>query len=102
MSENEGKRDRLKDEKHFKWLLPSLTSGLLMGITEVIYALSVGSLLFSGDLAPFLFLGIGTAMITAIIMLIAISLGSSIPGVTGSIQDSPSVLLAIITSGLAG
>jgi SulP family sulfate permease len=102
MSENVGFRYRLAKELQFKKLLPSLTSGALMGLTEVIYALSIGSLLFSGDLTPFLYYGIGIAMVTVIISLVVVSLGSSIPGVTGSLQDSPSVLLAIIVGGLAG
>jgi SulP family sulfate permease len=96
----EGKLHVLKEELQFRRLLPSLTLGVVMGITEVIYALSVGSLLFSGDLTPYLFRGIGVALTTATIMLIGISLGTSIRGVTGSLQDSPAVLLAIIVSSL--
>lgn len=96
----EGKLHVLKEELQLRRLLPSLTLGVVMGITEVIYALSVGSLLFSGDLTPYLFRGIGIALTTATIMLIGISLGSAIRGVTGSLQDSPAVLLAIIVSSL--
>lgn len=81
-------------------LLPCLTTGLLMGVTEVIFALSVGSLIFSGDLAAFLPYGIGMALVTTTIMLFGISLGSSVPGVTGILQDSPSVVLAVMASAL--
>lgn len=71
-----------------------------MGVTEVIFALSVGSLIFSGDLAPYLRYGIGLALVTSTIMLVGISLGSSVPGVTGILQDSPSVILAVIAAAL--
>jgi SulP family sulfate permease len=74
----------IQDEFRSKNLLPSLTSGTLMGIKEVIFALSVGSLLFSGELAPYVSYGIGIALVTQIIMLIGIALGSSVPGVLGS------------------
>jgi sulfate permease, SulP family len=85
-----------------KKLLPCLTTGVLMGVTEVIFALSVGSLIFSGDLAPYLPYGIGMALATSTVMLIVISLGSSTPGATGILQDSPSVILAVIAVALVG
>jgi SulP family sulfate permease len=83
-------------------LVPCLTTGVLMGVTEAIFALSVGSLIFSGDLAPYLPYGIGMALVTSTIMLIGISLGSSVPGVTGILQDSPSVILAVMATALVG
>jgi SulP family sulfate permease len=83
-------------------LLPSLTSGVLISVSEVIFALSMGSLIFSGPLTPYLSYGIGVALITSTIMLIAISLGSSLAGVTGILQDSSSVILAGIVAALVG
>jgi SulP family sulfate permease len=92
----------LQNELRFERLLPGLTLGVLVGITEVIFALSVGSLIFSGELAPYLSYGIGIGLVTATIMLISVSLGSSIPGVIASLQDSPSVILAVIAVALVG
>jgi SulP family sulfate permease len=83
-------------------LLPSLTSGVLISVSEVLFALSVGSLIFSGPLAPYLSYGIGIALVTSTIMLIAISLGTSLAGVTGILQDSSSVILAGIAAALVG
>jgi SulP family sulfate permease len=90
----------LWDEFQSERLLPSLTAGVLMGITEVIYALSLGSLIFSGDLGAYLSFGIGIALITPTIVLICISLGTSVPGVTGTSQDSSSLVLAVIAAAL--
>jgi len=81
-------------------LLPCLTTGVLMGVTEVIFALSVGSLIFSGELAPYLPYGIGMVLLTSAIMLVGVSLGSSAAGVTGTLQDSPSVILAVMATAL--
>ncbi len=83
-----------------KLLLASLTAGALIGISEVMVALSMGSLIFSGELAPYLSFGIGIALVTATVTLFGISLFSSVPGVIGSIQDSPSVILALMASAL--
>jgi SulP family sulfate permease len=92
----------LRDEFQSERLLPGLTSGALIGITEVIFALSVGSLIFCGELAPYLSYGIGIALATAAITLVSLSLSSSIPGVMGSSQDSSSVILAVIAAALVG
>jgi len=80
--------------------VPGLISGILLGVTEVILSLSLGSLIFSGDLARFLPYGIGMAIVTAIVMLVTISLTSLIPGVIGSTQDSTTVILAVISAAL--
>jgi SulP family sulfate permease len=93
---------RLQDEFQSERLLPGLTAGVLMGITEVIFALSLGSLIFSGELAAYVSYGIGMALITAAIVMIATSLSSSVPGVIGSTQDTSSVVLAVIAATLAG
>jgi SulP family sulfate permease len=83
-------------------VLPLLTAGILIGINEVIFAISVSSLIFSGELASNLAQGIGITLVTAIVTLISISLFSSIPGVIGSLQDSPAVILALIAVALVG
>ncbi len=82
--------------------MPSLTTGLLIGLVEVFFALSVASLLFAGDLAPYLSYGLGIALATQIIVLTVISLGSSVPGVTGSLQDTSGVILAAMAAALFG
>jgi SulP family sulfate permease len=93
---------RFRDELQSQSLLPGMTSGVLIGIKEVIFALSVGSLIFSGDLAPYLPYAIGAALVTQVVMLVTISLGSSAAGVTGGLQDSPAVILAAIAAALVG
>lgn len=92
----------LREESRPDRLLPGLISGTLFGVTEVIISLSLGSLVFSGVLAPYLPYGIGMALVTAVIMLIGISLIGQVSGVIGSTQDSPAAILAVIAAGLAG
>ena len=87
-------------DRNSRPILPLLTAGILVGINEVIFAISVSSLIFSGKLAPNLAQGIGIALVTAMVTMISIALLSSIPGVIGSLQDSPSVILALIAAAL--
>ncbi len=77
-------RGRLQDRLHPETLVPGLAAGVFMGCTEVMFALSFGSLIFSGELAPYLPQGIGMALITATVILISTSLASAVPGVIGS------------------
>lgn len=81
-------------------LFINLLLGLLIGITEVIFAISMGSLLFSGELNDYLPLSIGVALFTGMIMLVALSILGSVPIVMGTLQDSPNVIMVIIISGL--
>jgi SulP family sulfate permease len=48
----------------------------------------------------YLSFGIGIALITPAIVLIGISLGTSVPGVTGTLQDSSSLIMAVIAAAL--
>ena len=93
---------RVQDEFRSQSLLPDLTSGVLMGITEIIFALSLGSLIFSGELTVYLPYGIGMALVSAAVIMIGTSLTSRVPGVIGTTQDSPAVILAVIAAALAG
>jgi hypothetical protein len=90
----------LGDSLNLGRLLPNTMAGLLVGIGEIIFAISIGSLIFSGELLPVLPYGIGIALVTAGVTMISIALLSSIKGVIGSLQDSTSVILALIVASL--
>jgi sulfate permease, SulP family len=90
----------LQEEIGAGQLLPGLMTGALFGFTEVVFALSLGSLVFSGELARYLPFGIGIALTTAAVMMIGTALLSKVPGVISSAQDSPSVVMAVIVAGL--
>jgi sulfate permease, SulP family len=93
-------REAFRQEFRPARLVPGLVAGVVLGITEVIFSLSLGSLVFSGELAPFLAFGIGIALVTSVVMLIGISLISLVPGVIGSTQDTTSVILGVIAAAL--
>ena len=70
----------LRQELRLERLFPSLTSGLVVGIAEVIVAISFAALIFSGDLSPFVSDGIGLALFGIIITSVFIALMTSLPG----------------------
>ena len=92
----------LRKEFQPQRLLPALVMGTITGTIEVIYALSLASLIFNGDLASFLPYGFGISLISSVVLLIGTSLTSSVPGVFSSAQDGSVVMLAVIASSLAG
>jgi len=93
----------LKNELAFKTLAQSIVGGGVIGFFEVVYAISMAGLLFSGDLQPYLTDGIGIALITAAVTLVLTSLLTSTPVVIGNVQVSFIVIInvaitAIVTS----
>lgn len=96
-----GIQEWMREEIQPRSLLPSLFTGVIVGITETIFAISLVSLVFSGQPASDFRYGIGMALVTASVMLIVTALLSSVPAVMGSTQDSSSVILAVIAGGLA-
>ena len=91
---------KLRDEFRLERFLPGLIAGVLIGISDIIFAISMGSLIFSGELTRYLSYGIGVALVTSSVVMIVTSLMSSVPGVICSTQDSSSVILAVIVAGL--
>lgn len=93
-------RTALRYELQPNQLIPSITAGIISGIFLVIYAVSFGALIFSGDLAPFVSAGIGFVLFTAIVVSITVALTSSLPGVLIIPQDAPAVVIALMTSSI--
>lgn len=93
-------RALIRQELQPSRLIPSLTAGIIAGIFLVVYAVSFGALIFSGELTPFVSAGIGLVLFTAITVSIIVALGSSLPGVLIIPQDGPGVILALLISAM--
>lgn len=93
-------RSWIKDELKPESLLPGITSGVLIGVQEIVFGLSVASLIFSGELTPYFSRGVGIAIFTAAVLLIGISLTSRVPRAIGGLQDVSAAILAVIISGV--
>ncbi len=83
-------------------LLPEVTSGLVLGVIEVIITVSFGALIFSGELAPFVSNGVGYALYSSVIIMLVVALFGSLKGTIASTQDSSSAVLALVAASIAG
>ena len=81
-------------------LVPSLTAGLIVGITDVSVEISLAALIFSGVLAPYVAYGIGYILFGAFTILLIGAIASSIPGTMTIPQDTPAAILALIVAGV--
>lgn len=83
-------------------LLPNVTAGLALGFVEVIFSVSIASLIFSGPLRVYLPHGITMVLVTSVISILVPALFSSYKGVVAGIQENPAVLLTIAVVSVSG
>ena len=95
------------EARHYTWgrlslgrLIPNLTAGLISGPLVIISSVSYAALIFTGELAPHLSVGIGVALFGAIILSAVMALTSSLPTILAVPQDNPAVLLALIAASM--
>jgi SulP family sulfate permease len=83
-------------------LLPNISAGLALGFVEVIFSISIASLIFSGPLREYLPRGVTIVLVTSIISILIPALFSSYVGVIAGIQENPAVLLTLAVASLTG
>jgi len=81
-------------------ILPGFTSGLVVGLVEVIIAISFAALIFAGEISSFIATGIGLALLAATINGVVVALLTSLPGTISGIQDAPSVIMAVLSAAI--
>jgi sulfate permease, SulP family len=77
-------------------LAASLTAGAIAGIVGSTYGISFAALIFSGDLAPHLPLGIGLGLFAAVVLSVVVGTTNSLPGVATAPQEVPATLLSLM------
>ena len=81
-------------------LVPGFTSGLVVGLVEVIIAISFAALIYAGELSSYVANGIGFALISAIIIGVAVALKTSLPGTVAGNQDAPAAIMAVMAAAI--
>ncbi len=81
--------------------LPILTAGLVVGLLEIVFAVSFGTLVFSGALSDSVSLGIGLAVLGMALTGIVIALFTSLRGIVGGSQSAPAVIMSVAVAGVA-
>jgi SulP family sulfate permease len=79
-------------------LFPGFTSGLVVGVVQIIYAISFTALIYAGELSNFVAYGIGFALISASITGVVVALVTSLPGTVAGNQDAPAAILAVMSA----
>ena len=82
-------------------VLPAIPTALLCWFLTIIFSVSLAALIFRGPLAPYLPLGIGMSLGTAIAVGLVTTLTSSIPGCIAIPSDRTAPMLAILAASIA-
>jgi SulP family sulfate permease len=84
-----------------KPFIPSLTAGLVVGTTLILFVTSLAALIFSGRLSPFVADGIGLLLFGSMILGLAVAFFNSLPGAVPVVQDSPAAIFALAAASIA-
>ncbi len=95
------KKWRLQQELHPNRLIPSLIAGVIIGVIQVTFSLSLAALIFSDNLSAYLSAGMMMALFSSCLMMIIMTLLSGFSGVVAGIQEAPAAIIAILVSEIA-
>ncbi|MEM8638673.1 MAG: SulP family inorganic anion transporter [Cyanobacteria bacterium P01_G01_bin.54] len=79
-----------------RFLIANCSAGLVAGLVTLTYSISYAALIFSGDLAPYLPLGVSMSLIGAVILGAGVACMSSLPFVIAGPDGNAAALLALI------
>jgi len=81
-------------------LAADLVSGASIGTVMVIREISLAALVFSGALAPYVSVGVGLALASALVVRLLVAIRSSYGGTQASLQDAPIAVLAVAAAAI--
>ena len=81
-------------------IVTSITAGLVAGLIVIVFCISLATLIFSGDMSPYISRGIGLFLFGGLAMSVMISIFGSLPGTAIGPQDGPAALIAVAASGI--
>ncbi|MEO8476880.1 MAG: SulP family inorganic anion transporter, partial [Actinomycetota bacterium] len=82
-------------------MLATVSAGIVIGIVEVVLAISFAALVFGGYLDQALPKGIGIYLVAASMTLAILAWRAGVRGVVGSVQDAAAAVLAIVAASAA-
>ncbi len=83
-------------------LIPNLASGLIFGLLNIAYAVSLAAFIFTGGISEYLPTGVGLVLIAYFVAGLIIAIGSSIPGVISTPKGNICVIIALMAASIAG
>lgn len=84
----------------FATLLPILLPSLIAGVINISYGIAFAAIIFSGEMAPYLSLGIGIGLFSTVVVVAVTALFSTLPGTISMVQDVPALLISLVVSNL--
>ncbi len=82
--------------------ISSITAGLVIGLIVVVLSVTLATLVFTGEMSPYITRGIGIFVFSGFVMLLVAAFFGSLPGTVIGPQDGPAALLAVTAGGIAG
>jgi SulP family sulfate permease len=82
-------------------VLATLTAGAVIGLVEVVLAVSFAALVYGGYLGQYLADGIGLYLVAAALTLAIMAWRAGSRGVVGSVQDAAAAVLAVLATSAA-
>lgn len=77
------------------------TGAVLVGVLQVVVAVSLGALVFSGPLADGLASGLAVSLAASAVFALVIGVRSRVPGNVGVVQDGTAVVIAVAAADVA-
>ncbi len=81
-------------------LLPNLSAGIVAGIFTAVHAVSFAAMIFSGELSEYVGIGIGFALLNAIILSLTIGCLSSYPVALSSPKSTVAAILGLMATAM--
>ena len=82
--------------------IKSLISGLIIGLTAIVFSISFTAIIYAGELAPFLSRGIGLTLAGAAVMAVVGAFTLSYRGIIVQPQDVTALILSLAAASIAG
>jgi sulfate permease, SulP family len=91
----------MSEQRPSRRVLTLVTAGVVIGIVEVVLAISFAALVYGGYLAYFLADGIGLFLMASALTLALLAWRAGVRGVVGSVQDAVVPVLAVLAAATA-
>ncbi|MGX6999308.1 SulP family inorganic anion transporter [Caballeronia sp. KNU42] len=96
-----GSASDVRTRSHFSGLLGDLTGGAVSTLVMLCYAMSLGTMIFSADLARYAELGVPTALVSCVVTALVIALMSSMRLNIAGPDSNATAFLAGVAAGVA-
>jgi sulfate permease, SulP family len=83
-------------------LAPTLVTGLILGLVNLLLTTALISLIYRGELEQFISAGLGFGLVGSSILALILALGSSFSGMYGGSQDASAAILGLSAASIAG